>query len=748
MLLGLLAGCADETLPAFDESANEGMPGTLMLELIIPELIKKEIRTRATGSEEGEIRQMDVVVFSAEGEFLEKVQAKEADIKENADGSRTVALKVKQQTKCTIYMYANAGTLVSDKEIVSESDLTKIEIGGSSSEPASPFVLGGKIANASITSSSRLAVTLCWNVAKISVMNKAEGFSLQGLALYDVPDKGVLTTDCATITVPSDAQYTNRYVHEDVTLPFYTYERSNSESGMAYLVLEALYKGVPSFYRVDFRDAGGSLLHLQRTHHYTVRILKVEGSGYVSADEAAKYPASNIVVEIIDENPTIMNIVTNGQYELGLCDTLHINAIEGASSTATVVLKAADHHPLPDDLLITGESKSEWLTVGSLSTGNGIYSCVLTAKSANYTGEPRIGQIVFSVGNLSNTLVVVQDAADLISVREVKILEKGGGETSYSSFLNDIQGLSKYRNNGLHFSMFNNIYSYVIPFDESDVSKIQSCTESPGGMLDVTVVGSKVVVALKTASLSSAPFVCNLKVTLLLNDGNTRTETYPVYKTGIFAVENGEYQVSSQPVTGKLYYEVVQVDENYWLDRNVGATSNGFWSNSTNTHEGQDRAAIGGYYKIKETTTEAVLSVCPAGFTVPSQAQFTKVYTDKRLQVKHTYTNAGNGYWLPILTSTQANAPLKEVCFPMGGYMQSDEVKGNGGGYYWTSTFAYDGQVVSYDRLDPEQKYWQRRLNMLTNQPQFLSDRFVSGSNGGNDEAYKGMSIRCVRNGM
>lgn len=754
VLLLLFAGCADDVIEISGSRVEEGIPGILTLELTIPELTKNEIRTKAAEDivgTEGNIEQVDVIVFNEAGEFQEKVTAGAADIKTNVDGSKKVALKLTQINNCELYIYANAGSLLSGDSFTKAElgDLTSIS---SASEPASPFMMGGILRGISIPASTALSVPLYLSVAKISVTDETIGsdFVLSGASLCKVADKGKIITNNSTIFVPSDVSYTNDYTHTDYNLPFYTYERQNTETSMAYLILNATYKGIASYYRVDFRDSDNALMHLQRTHHYTVHIKKVESAGYASVEEAAKYPASNIVVEITDENPVIVNMVTNGQYELGLCDTLHIGAEANSTNSAAISLKATDSYSLPADIRINVEPDyPDWLTtavpIGGSGTTERNYSCLLTANATNLTGKQRMGKVVFSAGNLRNTLVVVQDATDLITLRTIWISENGVDGTSYSGFLGEVKGLSDNRNKGLHFSMFDNTYSYTIHFGGVDVGSIKTWSDS-SGKLSISRSGTDLNVSLLASALESDPWVGDLVVTLNLTDGTTRDETYPIYKTGIFAQESGAYQVSSFPVTGKLYYEVIKVGEDYWLDRNLGATSNGFYSYSTNTHEGQNKNAVGGYYKIKETTnTEDVLPMCPDGFMIPTQTQFTALFNAKHLTVKRVYTNAGNAYWLPVLASTQANAPLKEVYLPMGGYMQNEEVKGNGGGYYWTNTFAYYGQGTAYGNLDPEQKFWQRRLNLLTSNPQFTSDRFVSGSNAGNDGAYKGMSIRCVR---
>ena len=100
---------------------------------------------------------------------------------------------------------------------------------------------------------------------------------------------------------------------------------------------------------------------------------------------------------------------------------------------------------------------------------------------------------------------------------------------------------------------------------------------------------------------------------------NARTKitvSYPVYHVGLFAQLTGEaatvYQLGKSKASGWYYYEMVDVEAKitkkdgtteyktyHMLDRNLGASNNGYYSPSTTALAGNE-GAKGGYFIISK----------------------------------------------------------------------------------------------------------------------------------------------------
>ncbi len=75
----------------------------------------------------------------------------------------------------------------------------------------------------------------------------------------------------------------------------------------------------PTYYRIDFVDAGGTFLDLLRNHQYNVTIKSVSGAGFTSPDAAFQSRPVNITSEIIPwVDGEMAEVGFDGQYFLGL----------------------------------------------------------------------------------------------------------------------------------------------------------------------------------------------------------------------------------------------------------------------------------------------------------------------------------------------------------------------------------------------------------------------------------------------
>ena len=167
------------------------------------------------------------------------------------------------------------------------------------------------------------------------------------------------------------------------------------------------------------------------------------------------------------------------------------------------------------------------------------------------------------------------------------------------------------RNDGLHFFVGNNPVYYLIPKLQGDEltcndTRVKVDKESVSGFYKVTLADN--------SPNNYNRWISNEAFTIITitNNSTNITVTYPVYHVGLFAKLTTDYQLGKSKASGWRYYEMVDVEAKvtkkdgtiedkiyHMLDRNLGATNNGYYSPSTTALE-DNIGAIGGYFKISE----------------------------------------------------------------------------------------------------------------------------------------------------
>ncbi|MDE7108544.1 MAG: hypothetical protein K2O49_01060, partial [Muribaculaceae bacterium] len=184
-----------------------------------------------------------------------------------------------------------------------------------------------------------------------------------------------------------------------------------------------------------------------------------------------------------------------------------------------------------------------------------------------------------------------------------------------------------------------------------------------------------------------------LLITITTTEGSVTYDNVALYHTGFFhwddttsasnnssdnsgASNNKNYlsSVSSHP--GKYnYYEVVTVDNEHWLDRNMGASSaQSHIEGGLENPDAQGYYMAAGYY-WKYNSPIIFKNPVPPGYEVPSVEQWNKLKNAPNFNIEQV-----GSYYFPTLRVGQ-----KEVYFPKGRYYNGDEKQGEArAGYYWT----------------------------------------------------------------
>lgn len=206
-------------------------------------------------------------------------------------------------------------------------------------------------------------------------------------------------------------------------VPLYVYPSQGWNDGSTIrrpcVIVAAKYNGESCYYRVNLVDEEGKELLIRPNHHYKLIVTDVKSPGYATEQEALENSPSGIAVTILDHEPQVFDMVTDGTYELGVSDTIHM------ASKATEAVTGALHvrcYPSPassEEVSLKVVEGNDWLsasnTVSSSSNSEEdgmLYTYTLTAV-ANPTGLSRAGKVEVAYHSLKRIVTVVQDDAFL-----------------------------------------------------------------------------------------------------------------------------------------------------------------------------------------------------------------------------------------------------------------------------------------------------------------------------------------------
>lgn len=543
---------------------------------------------------------------------------------------------------------------------------------------------------------------------------------------------------------------------------------TETSAGVANVIIKAEYNGVEGYYKVGlYKDAKKKDQYaLLRNHHYTITVTKVNAPGFKTKEEAIKAePENRIEAQIVDDNPAITNMIACKNYELGVSDNLSLKAtVTEAKITLVTTLESATYGVDIKNSWIksyTPEDKKGITTPesGSLSSPGKKYILKFTLDP-NTDETPRTGSVTISSGDLKLDVKITQAGYDFMRDdpnRRVIMLKNGSDyQTNYFAWLDKVKGINPeqmqgvVRNNGLHFTVGKNAYSYKIPkLDGDDLTDTDTrFTVSPDGdYWKVTLANNRD----NNYDL--------WKGTFTIKNADDINITYTVYHTGIFheitddmanKYELAEGGDESQKVKGLFYYGVVKVkgkDHTYiMLDRNLGATDNSPYTPSANEFK-NNKGAIGGYFKVSESknTSDAKqghlsAALSPEGFEIPDMSVFEDLIAGKTLKTEPRRTTLGETYNCTFMETTDSE--LKIIYLPYGGYLEGFSHKNPVHVILWTKSLLSGTQ--GFSDSSPEYGYWYNYFDVYNGKQGISNIRFVSGSNGNNTGRYKAMPLRLI----
>ena len=765
-----LAACSDTLNEGSTPSNKNGVEdGGITLTINLPDFSKEEL-TRA--GEKG-LTSLNAVAYDNDKNFLFNQKITSWEVVSNG-----YKVKVPVRNKATmIHLVANAGDL-SDTQC--QSGLDKAAISGTINKE-NPVCWG--MISVSDLMKANPEISLLRQFAKVNVkyekttssdFNDDNTFELESFQLYDAADKGTIAPkdfdyNAAAVNVPADAGKANSGWQTGET-PFY-----ETAAGQAYLIVKGKYNRVESYYKVSFltdKDMTKPMA-LLRNHAYTVTIKHVNTYGWPTVDGAIAdpYPENRMRVDVKDDNPLVNDMIACKDYHLGVSDQVS-GAWDDENIIATVVTTIKnDETPTfsTSGGWIKGVTVSETITVpdtnGPNSTTGKKYKISIAVDKNEYSEEPRTGTVTVKSGDLTRTITVTQKGKDfkLADDRKVKLVpitSTNVGTTDeyndyFNKFLLNTLGIKpedmqkeKVRNDGLHFGVGTNEFSYLIPKKVGDVVT----KGTYGDRFNITDNGDRYwKVTLNSGADNYEIWTGDFTITYQEN-GHDIAIKYPVYHCGLFHkidASNQQPPVDQSPVSGRFYYGVVKVkgkSKTYvMLDRNLGASSDRCYAPGTKALEA-NKGAIGGYFHIakeKQNQTDAgnIINNLPQGFTIPENSVFQDIIDGDNLKVEPRYTLSGEAY--NSVEITTVNSALPVIYLPATGYVEGEAFRNVTHVSLWTRTLLSGNQ--GFDTTSPEYGFWYRYLDVYGKNCTMSNLRFVSGSAGKNTGTYRAMPLRLVR---
>lgn len=774
-LLLSLVSCKD-TMEAIGLGGDEIPAEGLVLNLQLTNFTKQQIGTRAGASET--VKSLWAVFYGDKDKYLGKTDCYSTLSPRQPDGSYKVKItNVPAGTK-NVHLVANA----SDMTDAEAQDLQSLTAAKERDPQLDAPICWGEISIDKLLEANP-SVTMLRQCAKISleIDNSIQSnFTNAGLYVYNMATKAAIapanyiepTTD--DLAESTDLRTDNPLGGCTAT----TVAVNETSAGKAMVIIKAKYKKREGYYKVAlYKDANKTTQYaLLRNHHYTIKVTKVNDYGFSRLEEAKKsLPENRVEVEVRDDNPEITRMIACKDYELGVSDYQEVdaNTTEATVTIVTTLPKATSS----DSALYSVTRNNSWITDCQQETVNDIqetsrsskgkkYTLKLTLEKNNQSENPRTGTITVTSGDLSLDITIKQAGFDFRREDSARIVTMQYNNftvaANYFKWLDTVQGITPeemqgaVRNDGLHFCVGTADITYLIPKlngDQITKNDNKINVEEDNGKWKVSLANTTVNEDLWKSSFT------------IKNQAGIEI-TYPVYHTGIFhkidekskvykdyqLAENGD---NEKKVKGWFYYGVVKVKGKkadkttttyYMLDRNLGASNNGYYAPDV-VALAKNKKAIGGYFCIseKKNTSDATQgnlssTLAPKGYTIPTDAVFEELVNAGNLEVVPQSTSLGETYNCVRIKTVDSELPY--IYLPMGGFLEGESHKNPIHVNLWTKTLLSGTQ--GFGTNSPEYGFWYRYFDVYNKRKGLSNMRFVSGSNGMNNGRYKAMPIRLV----
>lgn len=769
-LLLSLVSCKDamETIGlGGDEIPAEGV--TLNIEL--PNFSEKKIGTRAGTTES--INSIKAVFYDKSNNYIDMADATYGS--PDGEGKYKVTISKIPSGTSTVHLVTN----VSDLSETEAKDLQDIALATSRTiDTNSPVCWGSVSLQKLLDGTANVSLYRQYAKVTLKVANAVN-------AVFPEKDAGLIINHTAAKSAIAPAGY--NVLTEDLAA---TKEFSNTNvgngtsrevavtetsAGEANVIIKAKYKGIEGYYKVGlYKDAKTKKdqYALLRNHNYTITVTKVNDYGFEKLDDAVNSdPENRLEADVVDDNPAITNMIACKDYELGVSDNLSLKATDTiARITLVTTLESATYN--------VNFKKDSWIK-GYIQVGKGIKTPVIGSLSKpdgqkyilEFTLDPNIHEtprrpetVTISSGDLKLDVKITQAGYDFMrddpNRKVIMYKDNNVYQKDYFAWLDKVNGINPeqmqgvLRNNGLHFTVGKNAYSYKIPKQDEDVLTDNDSHFNVREEVD----GNKKFWKVTLADNSDDNYDL-WKGTFTIQNKDGINITYTVYHTGIFheitddmasKYELAEGGNNTLKVKGMFYYGVVKVEGKahtyIMLDRNLGATDNSPYVPDVNELK-DHKGAIGGYFKISENKNTSDVkqgnlssTLSPKGFEIPEKSVFEDLIAKGTLNTEIRTTSLGESYYCTSMNTI--NSELKTIYLPYGGYLEGESHKYPMHVVFWTKTLVSGTQ--GFSGKSPEYGFWYNYFDIYNSKKGISNVRFVSGSNGNNTGRYKAMPLRLI----
>lgn len=779
MLLAMVSTACSDIIDIVGGGTQDLPSDGVVLTLKLPNFTKNTVATRA--NEQQQINSLCVLCYDAEDKYLGRSTISSDSIKDKGDDTYDVKVKAEPGT-ATLHIVAN--TTITDNDAKDAKGMNNLYNATREGKPNldAPVCWGSVKVDSLLSGSPK--VWLFRQFAKASVIkdSKLTNFEITGFKLFNTATKGTIATTKLDkdVSLPSSVAYADEENYSMGEHPFY----ETPAAGKAYMIIKAKYnKGPETYYKVAFQ------MDLLRNRHYQVKVTAVNHAGYSSEKEAKdNLPENGLSVEVVDDNHPIMKMIACKDYELGVCgmQTVLGNAEEATITFVTTKpedskyndFSVVSHDPwitVPTDYKSEASCINLPTTAGPNSSTGRLYTIKLTL-SKNCESDAHTGTVTITSGDLSLDVLITQKGYDfrtdrnrIVQIRDLENKSSDLNHDDYFSWMDSKQfhgirpeeNQGRVRNDGLHFFVGKNQVYYLIPKLQGDEltrndTRVNVDEKSVNGFYKVTLADN--------SPNNYNRWISNEAFTIITTTNNKTkiTVSYPVYHVGLFAQLTGkaatDYQLGESKASGWYYYEMVDVEAGgkiyHMLDRNLGATNNGYYSPSTTALAGNE-GAIGGYFKISESdnsdkypakTDDRVVNALAIGdFKVCDNMCLQGLIDNNNLAIVEEKTHYGEKYNCLRINTEERDIP--QIFIPMSGYYEgkTDQDLVYKDSYHanlWTSSRLSDYQ--GFSSTSPEYGFWYLYLDAFGKSLNLSNYRFVSGSSGKNKGRYRAMPVRLV----
>ena len=787
MLLAMVSTACSDIIDIVGGGTQDLPSDGVVLTLKLPNFTKNTVATRA--ATEQQINSLCVLCYDAGDNYLGMSTISSANIKDKGNDTYDVKVKAEPGT-ATLHIVANTTITESEaKDAEGKNNLYNATREGNPNLDA-PVCWGSVKVDDLLNGKTDVWLFRQFAKASVTKDSKVTKFEITGFKLFKTATKGTIaTTELDNdVSLPSSVAYADEEDYSMGEHPFY-----ETPAGKAYMIIRAKYDGGPdTYYKVEFLKNGTSTqMDLLRNHHYQVKVTAVNHEGWATEDEAINNLSENrLTVEVVDDNPPIVNMIACKDYELGVCDKQTVKGNAGTATISFVTTKPDFKYNVKWNAdWITGykETKSVVLPTSAEHPSTGTLYTIDLTLTANCQSAAQSGIVTITSGDLSREVEIKQlgydfrtDKNRIVQIRDLENKSSDLNQDDYFSWMDSkLQGISpaenqgRVRNDGLHFFVGKNQVYYLIPYIDKDD---MTCNDP---RVTVKLDSDKKFWEVRLANNSDESYNVNNYNRWISNEAftiititNARTKitvTYPVYHVGLFAQLTGkaatDYQLGKSKASGWYYYEMVNVVAKvtkkdgtteykpyYMLDRNLGATNNGYYSPSTTALK-DNKGAIGGYFKISEATNstdaknnnDVVDALAIGNFKVCDNKCLQGLIDNNNLAIVEEKTHYGEKYNCLKIDTEDRNIP--QIFIPMSGYYEgkNDEDAVYKDSYHanlWTSSLLSVYQGFSSTSL--EYGFWYLYLDAFGKSLNLSNYRFVSGSSGMNKGRYRAMPVRLV----